>query len=142
MGRSKGGLTTKIHAVVDAEGRPIKLDLTAGQTNDCKPALDLLSVLETGVTLLADKAYDTEAIRALADDKNAWANIPPRKNRKGKFVFNKWLYKQRNLVERFFNKLKNYRGIATRYDRNPENFLAEIKIITLRIIIKINESAA
>jgi len=62
MGCSKGGLATKIHAVVDAEGRPIKLDLTAGQTNDCKPALDLLSVLETGAILLADKAYDTEAI--------------------------------------------------------------------------------
>lgn len=142
MGRSKGGLTTKIHAVVDADGRPIKLDLTAGQTNDCKPALDLLAVLEAGAVLLADKAYDTEAIRTLADDKKAWANIPPRKNRKGKFVFNKWLYKQRNLVERFFNKLKNYRGIATRYDRDPKNFLAAIKIIAIRVIIKINESAA
>ena len=142
MGRSKGGLTTKIHAVVDAEGHPIRFGLTAGQTNDCKPALDLLAVLEKGAILLADKAYDTEAIRAFAAEKEAWANIPPRKNRKGKFVFNKWLYKQRNLVERFFNKLKNYRGIATRYDRNPENFLAAIKIIALRISIKINESAA
>ena len=142
MGRSKGGLTTKIHAVVDADGRPIKLNLTAGQTNDCKPALDLLTVLETDAILLADKAYDTEAIRSLADEKKAWANIPPRKNRNGSFVFNKWLYKQRNLVERFFNKLKNYRGIATRYDRDPKNFLAAIKIIALRIIIKINESAA
>ena len=142
MGRSKGGLTTKIHAVVDADGRPIKLDLTAGQTNDCKPALDLLEDLETGAVLLADKAYDTKAIRTLVDDKKAWANIPPRKNRKGKFIFNKWLYKQRNIVERFFNKLKNYRGIATRYDRNPDNFLAAIKIIALRISIKINESAS
>ncbi len=142
MGRSKGGLTTKIHAVVDAEGRPVRLDLTPGQTNDCKPALDLLADLENGAVLLADKAYDTEAIRSFAADKKAWANIPPRKNRKGKFVFNKWLYKQRNLVERFFNKLKNYRSIATRYDRNPQNFLAAIKIIALRIIIKINESAA
>jgi len=138
MGRSKGGLTTKIHAVVDADGRPIRLDLTAGQTNDSKPALDLLAGLETGAVLLADKAYDTEAIRTLADDKKAWASIPPRKNRKGKFIFNKWLYKQRNLVERFFNKLKNHRGIATRYDRDPKNFLAAIRIIA----IKINETAA
>ena len=142
MGRSKGGLTTKIHAVVDAEGRPIKLDLTAGQINDCKPALDLLEVLETGTILLADKAYDTKAIRTFAAEKKVWANIPPRKNRKGKFVFNTWLYKQRNLVERFFNKLKNYRGIATRYDRDPKNFLAAIKIVALRISIRINESAA
>ncbi|MGI9419020.1 MAG: IS5/IS1182 family transposase, partial [Geminicoccaceae bacterium] len=85
---------------------------------------------------------DTEAIRTFADKKKAWANIPPGKNRKSKLVFNKWLHKQRNLVERFFNKLENYRGIATRYGRNPENLLAAIKIIDLRIIIKINESAA
>ncbi len=142
MGRSKGGLTTKIHAVVDADGRPIRLSLTAGQANDCKPALELLADLETGAILLADKAYDTAAIRTLADTKKAWANIPPRKNRKGSFVFNKWLYRQRNLVERLFNRLKQFRGIATRYDRNPDNFLAAIKMIAARIIIKINESAA
>ena len=83
MGRSKGGLTAKIHTVVDADGRLIKLDLTPGQTNDCKPTLNLLTVLETGAVLPADKAYDTEAVRSFADDKKAWANIPPRKNRKG-----------------------------------------------------------
>jgi IS5 family transposase len=71
MGRSKGGLTTKIHAVVDADGRPIRLGLAAGQTNDCKPALDLLATLETGAILLADKAYDTEAIRSVADQRQA-----------------------------------------------------------------------
>ncbi|MGI9508500.1 MAG: IS5 family transposase, partial [Geminicoccaceae bacterium] len=139
MGRSKGGLTTKIHAVVDADGRPIRLGLTSGQTNDCKPALDLLTALENGAILLADKAYDTVAIRNFADQRQAWANIPPRRNRKGSFVFSKWVYRQRNLVERFFNKLKNYRGIATRYDRNPNNFLAAIKMIALRISIKIYE---
>jgi transposase len=142
MGRSKGGLTTKIHAVVDADGRPIRLGLTAGQTNDCRPALELLADLETETILLADKAYDTEAIRSFAAEKKAWANIPPRKNRKGRFVFNKWVYRQRNLVERFFNRLKQFRGIATRYDRKPENFLAAIKMAAIRIIIKINESTA
>jgi len=79
MGRSKGGLTTKIHAVVDTDGRPIRFGLTAGQTNDCKPALDLLADLETGAVLLADKAYDTETIHRFADQKKAWANIPPKK---------------------------------------------------------------
>ncbi|MGI9489945.1 MAG: IS5 family transposase [Geminicoccaceae bacterium] len=142
MGHSKGGLTTKIHALVDAEGRPIQLGLTAGQTNDCKPALDLLIALESGAILLADKACDTIAIRDFADQRQAWANIPPRKKRKGRFIFNKWVYRQRNLVERSFNKMKNYRGIATRYDRNPKNFLAAIKMIALRISIKINEAAA
>lgn len=141
MGRSKGGLTTKIHVVVDADGRPIRLGLTAGQTNDCKPALDLLADLENGAILLADRAYDTEAIRSFAAERQAWANIPPRRNRKGRFIFNQWLYRQRNLVERVFNRLKQYRGIATRYDRNPNNFLAAIKMIAARICIKINEAA-
>ena len=141
MGRSKGGLTTKIHVVVDADGRPIRLGLTAGQTNDCKPALDLLADLENGAILLADRAYDTEAIRSSAAERQAWANIPPRRNRKGRFIFNQWLYRQRNLVERVFNRLKQYRGIATRYDRNPNNFLAAIKMIAARICIKINEAA-
>lgn len=104
------------------------------------PALDLLAALEAGIILLADKAHDTKAIRSLAGEKKTWANIPPRKNRKGRFVFNKWLCKQRNLVEKLFNKLKNYRGIATRYDRDPENFLAAIKIIPLRTSIKTNEA--
>lgn len=127
MGHSKGGLTTRIHAFVDADGRPIRLGLTAGQANDCLPALDLLIDLECGTILLADKAYDTEAIRSFADKK---------------LVFNKWLYRQRNIVERFFNRLKQFRGIATRYDRKSENFLAAIKMAAVRIIIKTNESTA
>ena len=85
MGRSKGGLTTKIHGVVDADGRPIRLGLTAGQANDCVPALDLLAGLEAGAILLADKAYDTAAIRSFTDAKKAWANIPPVKKPQRKF---------------------------------------------------------
>ena len=123
MGRSRGGLTTKIHAMVDAEGRPIKLALSPGQDHDSTKALLLLDDLGNGSTLLADRAYDTDAIRAFADERGAWANIPPKSNRKGSFAFSKWVYRQRNLVERFFNKIKQFRGIATRYDRKAENSL-------------------
>jgi transposase len=68
-----------------------------------------------------------------APGKNAWANIPSRSNRKQRFAFSGWLYRQRNLVERFFNRIKHFRGIATRYDKCPENYLAAVKLICARI---------
>ena len=136
MGRSRGGLTTKIHALVDAEGRPVKLVLTPGQTHDNQAAGELLEAMQEGAILLADKAFDNDAIRNSVEDRNGWANIPAKSNRRKSFMFCKWLYRYRNLVERFFNKLKQFRGIATRYDKNPNNFLAAIKIASGRIWIK------
>jgi transposase len=118
LGRSRGGLTTKIHALVDADGRPVRLELTPGQAGDAPMAATLLEKLAPGATLLADRAYDTNAIRALATERGAWANIPPRSIRKGSFAFASWVYRQRNLVERFFNRIKQFRGLATRYDRD------------------------
>ena len=110
--------------------------MTAGQVHDSKMALPMLSVMGNGTIILGDKAYDTNALRAQAVEKKAWANIPAKSNRKQSFSFSRWVYRQRNLVERFFNKLKHYRAIATRYDKNPANFLAAIKIIATRIWIK------
>lgn len=135
MGRSRGGLTTKIHALVDAEGRPIRLILTPGQAGDAPVATELLEDLAPRATLIADRAYDTDAIRALAAERGAWANIPPRVIRKGSFAFSPWVYRQRNLVERFFNRIKQFRGLATHYDRQPENFLAALKLVATRIWI-------
>lgn len=141
MGRSRGGLTTKIHALVDAEGRPIDLHLTAGQADDGKSAAAMLDALQPHAILLADRAYDSNAIRALARERNVWANIPPKKHRTGSFSFSAWVYRQRNLIERYFNKLKQYRGIATRYDRDPLNFMAAIKLASVRIWLRSYESA-
>lgn len=122
MGRSRGGLTSKIHACVDAEGRPVTIHLTAGQIADCQEAEYLIENLTEGDILLADKGYDTNLIRAKAIERKAWANIPPKKNRKGVFAFSAWVYCQRNLDERFFNQIKQFRGIATRYDKDPDNY--------------------
>ena len=133
MGRSRGGLTSKIHALVDAEGRPVTLRLTAGQVADCAEAEALIDGLGDGNILLADKGYDSNAIRAKAAERKAWANIPPKSNRKGSFAFSLWVYRQRNLVERFFNRIKHFRGIATRYDKRPENFLAAVKLVAARL---------
>ena len=142
MGRSRGGLTTKIHALVDAEGRPVRIALTPGQAHDVTAAGGLLMDLEPGTTLLADRAYDSDAIREQAQEQGVWANIPPKRNRKRTFAFSGWVYRQRNLAERFFNKLKQFRGIATRYDKDPDNFLAAIKLASARIWMSHNESAA
>jgi transposase len=130
MGRSRDGLTSKIHAIVDAEGRPINLCLTGGQVADCSQAEGLLACIKEGGTLLADKLTTP---MPSAKGYEIWSNIPPKSNRKGIFVFSPWVYRQRNLVERFFNRIKHYRGIATRYDKNPANFLAAIKPIAFRI---------
>jgi transposase len=135
MGQSRGGLTTKIHALVDAEGRPIRLTLTPGQAGDAPVGTELVAELDEGATLIADRAYDTNPIRDGAAARGVWANIPPRVIRKNAFSFSPWVYRQRNLVERFFNRIKQFRGLATRYDRRPDNYLAALKLAAIRFWI-------
>ena len=140
MGRSRGGLTTKIHALVDAEGLPIALKLTEGQAHDGRSARDMLDGLIEGQILLADRAYDSDEIRQSLAERGAWANIKPMPNRKKVPAFSAFLYRYRNLVERFFNKIKHYRAVATRFDKRAENFLAGVKLASLRIWMRFNES--
>jgi transposase len=92
--------------------------------------------------LLADKGYDANELRAAVSERQAWANIPPRCNRKDPICFSRHLYKARNLVERFFNKIKQFRRIATRFDKTAENFLAAVKLASIRIWLRGNESTA
>jgi transposase len=142
MGRSRGGLTTKIHAPVDAAGLPIALKLTEGQAHDGCGAEDMLTALADGQILLADRAYDSDAMRQALAERGAWANVKPMPNRKRQLAFSAFLYRQRNLVERFFNKLKRFRAIATRYDKRADNFLADVKLASARIWMRFNESMA
>ena len=129
-------MTTKLHALVDAEGRPVRLELTAGQAADAPMAQRLLEAVAPGTTVIADKAYDTDGIRSFVASRKAWANIPPKANRKGTFAFSRWVYRQRNRVERFFNRIKQFRGIATRYDKHADNYLAGVKLAAIRIWIR------
>jgi transposase len=112
MGRSRGGLTSKIHAVVDTNGLPVHLALTPGEAHDNRVCSVLLSALLT--MLLADRGYDADWITGLARQQGAWANIPPKRNRKDPICFSPYLYRARNLIERFFNKIKQCRRVATR----------------------------
>ena len=98
MGRSRGGLTTKIHALVDAEGRPIRLKLTEGQAHDGRSAADMFETLEAGHILRADRAYDSDALRNTMAERGAWANIRAMPNRVKTFPFSPWVYRQRNAV--------------------------------------------
>jgi transposase len=142
MGRSRGGLTTKIHALVDASGLPVALKLTEGQAHDGRSASDMLDRIEAGQILLADRAYDSDALRRTLAERGAWANVKPMPNRKNVPAFSSFLYRYRNLVERFFNKLKHFRAVATRYDKSPENYLASVKLASARIWMRFNESRA
>jgi len=140
MGRSRGGLTTKIHALVDANGNPIALKLTAGQAHDGRSATDMLGNLGTGQILLADRAYDSDALRENLEKRGAWANVKPMPGRKNIPAFSAFLYRYRNMVERFFNKLKHFRAVATRFEKHDANYLALVKLAATRIWMRFNES--
>ena len=142
MGRSRGGLTTKIHALVDACGLPILLKITEGQAHDGRSAQNMLDTVERGDVLLADRAYDSDALRQSLAERGARANVKPMPNRVNVPRFNKRLYRKRNLVERFFSKLKQFRAVATRYDKRDDNYLASIKLASARIWMRFNESMA
>jgi transposase len=133
MGRSRGGLTTKIHALVDANGNPIALKLSEGQAHDGKSATDLLDRLSAGQILLADRAYDSDALRETLVQRGAWANIKPMPGRVNIPAFSAFLYRYRNLVERFFNKLKHFRAVATRFEKHDANYLALVKLAAAKI---------
>jgi transposase len=121
-------LSTKIHALVDALGNPLAFLLTAGQAHDLEGADVLLPQMQAD-TLVADKAFDADE-RVIGPLRAAGKNpvIPPKSNRKDQRAFDKELYQARHLIENFYCKLKQYRAIATRYDKTARNFLAAIHL--------------
>ncbi len=141
MGRSRGGLTTKIHALVDANGLPIALKLTEGQAHDGKSAADMLEGLGDGQILLADRGYDSDALREALNERGAWGNIKPMPGRINIPPFSAFLYRYRNLVERFFSKLKHFRAVATRFEKHDANYLALVKLAASRIWIPLMSQA-
>lgn len=129
IGISRGGRNTKLHALTDCEGRPLRFLLTGGNVADCRAADVLLDDLPPRTIVLADKAYDSNAIRDLIERQGAVPNIPSKANRRWKSCFSRSLYKGRNAVERMFCRLKDYRRIATRYDKLATNFLGAIYLV-------------
>src|ERR1700712_3215879 len=128
IGRTKGGRNTKLHAVCDEKGRPLVLLLTPGNVHDCKVAQICIEALPPSAALVGDKGYDSQALREWLEERGTQPVIPPRKNRKVQYDYDRAIYKQRNVIERMFCRLKDWRRIATRFDRNVKNFLGAVAL--------------
>lgn len=138
FGRSRGGLTT----AVDANGLPLQVMISGGQQHDSLMARALLEGLPSGGMVLADKAYNATEIRTFVSSRGGWANIPPRRNRRDPICFSPYLYRHRNHVERFFNRMKHCRRLATRYEKHAANFLAFVKLAAIRLWLRVNKPTA
>ena len=134
IGRSRGGLTTKIHALVDALGNPVELMLTPGQDHDLACAEPLIENADPDA-LIGDKAYDADRFLDTLTQRSITPVIPPKASRNTQRVCDFALYCERNLVERFFNQLKHFRAIATRYDKLARNFLAGVQLAAVTILL-------
>ncbi|WP_407946738.1 IS5 family transposase [Pararhizobium mangrovi] len=130
IGRSRGGWTTKVHALTDVIGRPYALMLTAGNVSDMKAAPALLECVGRMRYLLADKGYDADRLRRSLRDAGAVPVIPGRRNRKRAIRYDKDRYRDRHLIENAFCRLKDFRRIATRYDKLATNFLSAVALAT------------
>ena len=133
IGRSRGGRTTKIHAVADRAGRLIAFDITPGQRGDIRPAAALLATLPKPDYVLADTAYDGDRLRQSVEARGATAVIKPNPTRKNVPAFDKAVYRLRNLIERAFSHLKDWRRVATRYDKLARNFRTTVALASMII---------
>lgn len=134
VGRTKGGLNTKIHAIVDGLGNPVVFFLPPGNDNDSIHAIELMDRIDiTGSNLLGDKAYGTNEILTYISDHGATAVIPPKCNVKEPWPVDYFLYKERHLIECFFQKIKWFRRSATRYDKLDKSFLAFVYLAAIMI---------
>ena len=125
IGRTKGGLNTKLHLVCDGAGRPVRLHITAGNRADITQARQCLEGhVRKGDTVIADRGYDADHLRQWLAGIGATPCIPPRRNRKAQCEYDAALYKSRNIIERMFNRLKDWRQLSLRTFRCPETFLA------------------
>ena len=127
LGRSRGGLSTKIHLAVRGLGAPVRLLLTGGQRGDCPQTHALIEGLPADV-VMADAAYDADPLRKAIAAKGAVAVIPSNPSRARKYPLDKHLYAQRHLIECCFSKLKQFRRVATRYEKTARNYLAVVTL--------------
>jgi transposase len=130
IGRSRGGRTTKIHALCDAQGRPHAIMLTGGNIADITAAASLVSAAAPSAELVDDKGYDANHLRRFLNERGIAAVIPSIAARKVPIPHDAKRYKLRNVIERTFCRIKDFRGIATRYDKTAHNFLAALCLVS------------
>ena len=129
---SRGGLGTKIHVRVDALGNPVQIELSTGQRHDYALA-EVLTKDVQNANLIADRGYEGDAFLLQLHEQGCVAVIPPRHNRTNPWVIDAHLYKERHLVECFFQKLKRHRRVATLYEKLATNFLAMVLLASILI---------
>jgi transposase len=134
LGRSRGGFSTKLHAVVNGLGMPVEFKLTPGQAADITQAESLLEGYDFDA-VLGDKGFDSKKLIDYIEERGAEAVIPPRSNLKDQRAFDRHLYKERNLVERFINRIKQFRRVATRYEKTARNFLAFVEVAAITVLL-------
>jgi transposase len=135
VGRSRGGLTTKIHGALSGLGLPAQLHLTPGQAADVSQGEGLLAGLRPAV-VIADKAFDSKALVDVIEARGAEAVIPSLSSRTEQRAEDRERYKDRNLIERFWHKLKQYRRVATRYEKTARNFVALVHVASVMILLR------
>jgi transposase len=128
LGRSRGGFTTKIHALVDALGNPLKFTLTAGQRHDITQAESLVQGIGNAM-LVADKGYDSIALIEKIQEQKCIAVIPPKKNRKYQREYDLHVYRERHLIECFFGKIKHFRRVFSRFDKTAASFMSFLHFV-------------
>ena len=136
VGVSRGGRNTKSHALVDGLGNPLAFLLSSGNDHDSRYAVPLLSQIDIeGSNILGDKAYGANAIREYIDSQGAAYTIPPQSNVSNPWSVDWYTYKERHLVECFFQKLKWFRRVFTRYDKLDTSFLAFVLVAAIVILL-------
>lgn len=136
VGRTRGGLNTKIHAIVDGLGNPVEFLLSAGNDHDSVHAVELLEKVKiSGSNILVDRAYGARAIREYISEHGATYVIPSQSNVSNSWPVNWYLYKERHLIECFFQRIKWFRRIATRYDKLDSSFLAFVYLAAITILL-------
>ena len=132
IGRSRGGRTSKVHAAVDAKGRPLRLAVSGGQLHDSQMMHAFLDWQFPPLAIVADKAYGSRKIRQQIADEGALAVIPSKSNERKPVAHDPTLYAHRNVVERFFCRMKDMRRLATRFEKKARNFLSMLQIFAIR----------
>ena len=135
LGRSRGGFGTKIHAAVSGLMLPVRLLLTAGQEADVTQAEELIEGMPIEA-VIADKGYDSDKVVVAVEAKGAEAVIPTLSNRKEQREYDEERYKDRNLGERFWQKVKQFRRVATRYEKTARNFLAFVHVASIMVLLR------
>lgn len=128
LGKTKGGRNTKISVCVNGVGRAVSMVLVCGNEYDGKSMFDVLLDDFSECYILADKAYDSDAIRVTIADGQGIAVIPPKKNRKDPIEYNSAIGKMRRMVENFFCRIKRFRRVGTRYEQTPENYMGFVTL--------------